>query len=124
MGRKTYESIPKKFRPLSNRLNVVVTRNPGLLASEQGILVCSDALDYIRGVRSGKHKIQGDILWVVGGGEIYSLTKPYWDEIAVTLVEGTHQGDAYFPEFKDAFNLVSDEAGSGYRFQLYVSNDS
>lgn len=119
MGRKTYQSLPKKFRPLPNRRNVVVSRDPQSLKNEEGIEVRSDVEQFMADVKSGKEQIAGEILWVIGGAEIYVATKPFWDAVRVTLVDGAHQGDAFFPKFEGGFIKTESEAGSGFEFLTY-----
>ena len=93
MGRKTYESIGK---PLPERTNIIVTRNPDFLA--EGCVVVSSIEEAI--------KKGGDIdteIFVIGGGEIYKQALPYADRLYLTIVEGDAEGDVYFPEWQKDF---------------------
>ena len=93
MGRKSYEALPPKFRPLPNRTNIVITRQVDYLAS--GAIVLNNlqaGLDYAQ-------TIEDNEVFVTGGGEIYTLALPYADRIYLTEVNAEVEGDAYFPEF-------------------------
>nr|AIA17765.1 Dihydrofolate reductase [uncultured bacterium] len=93
MGRKTYESIPAKFRPLPERPNIVVTRNPAFTA-DKGVLVTHSvelAIDLAQRTE--------DTVFVIGGGEIYQQALPLATHIYLTRVETIVEGDTYFPNF-------------------------
>jgi dihydrofolate reductase len=89
MGRRTWDSLPKK--PLPGRLNIVVTRNPDY-AAEGAMLVSS--LDQAFARASGESP--GEIC-VIGGEEIYRAAIPLADVIYLTDVVEDFAGDAYFP---------------------------
>lgn len=108
MGRKTYESIPEKFRPLSGRTNIVLSRSAIDIVGVQVISSLEQLSDSI------PH------LWVFGGSEIYRLTQPYWSEVRLTRVSGVHQGDCYFPEFESDFKLVESLPSDRCIFERWV----
>ena len=93
-GRKNYESIPEKFRPLPNRTNIVVTRDKNYQAPG-GIVVNSleEAIETAK--KSGTEKC-----FIIGGGQIYKecLEKNLIDEMLITHVEAAPQADTFFPE--------------------------
>lgn len=94
MGRKNYESIPEKYRPLPNRENVILTRNKDFKA--EGCLVFhsfEDILDYYADEEE-------KTMFIIGGGEIYKLAldKDIVDEMYITKVEKTYAADTFFPE--------------------------
>ena len=112
MGRKTFESIG---RPLPDRPNLVITRQPGWTAP--GVQVFSTI--HAAFVRAHELAPQDeDEVFVVGGSEIYAATVPLWDRVYLTVVESRVEGDSVFPEF-DGFDLASTESGEdgGYRFR-------
>lgn len=91
MGRKTFESLGK---PLPNRTHVVVTRNKDYEVPE-GHHVFTEIRDaFIFCLKAGI-----DILYVIGGGEIYKESIDIADEMLLTHVEASPEGDAYFPEW-------------------------
>ena len=86
MGRKTFESFPK---PLPNRTHVIITRQKNYKAEgciivdsiEKALLVCPKNED----------------TFIIGGGEIYTLSLPFADKIEITRVHHSFEADAYFP---------------------------
>jgi dihydrofolate reductase/thymidylate synthase len=122
MGRKTWESIPAKYRPLKKRLNAVVTRQSSYQVPE-GVLChngIAASLDGIAGM-GGIERV-----FVLGGGEIYriSIALPACRRIYLTRVEGRFECDALFPEISENFRLVDEserheENDIGYRFQIW-----
>lgn len=116
MGRKTYESLPEKFRPLPNRKNIVLTRNPESLDLPKDVEVISDLNKF------AKNFPKNEKLWIIGGSEIYKLSKEIWDQVSLTLVKGIHKADAFFPEFEDDFHLSTEESDnpSKYCFREYI----
>lgn len=93
MGRKSYEALPPKYRPLPNRTNIVVTRQEGYQAS--GAVVFGSlkaALDYAK-------TIEHEEVFVTGGGEIYAQSLEPAHRIYLTEVDAEVEGDAHFPEF-------------------------
>jgi dihydrofolate reductase len=97
MGRKNYDSIPEKFRPLPNRLNVVLTRNKDFQADNCIVFNSLDeCFDYF------KNEIERKV-FIIGGGEIYkmALESNRLDELFITYVDGVFDADTYFPEFEE-----------------------
>lgn len=92
-GRKNYESIPEKFRPLPNRTNIVVTRDKNYLAT--GAMVVNSLEEAIEKAKnSGAEKC-----FIIGGGQIYKecLEKNLVDEMLITHVETNPDADTFFP---------------------------
>jgi len=105
MGRKTWDSIPPKFRPLPGRANVVVTRQPGWRA--EGAMVAHALDDALAQARSAEG---GERVFVIGGAELYALALPRADELVLTEIERDYEGDARFPDWPRAdFEEVSRE---------------
>ena len=86
MGRKTFESFPK---PLPNRTHVIITRQKNYKA-EGCIIVASieKALEICP---------KNEDTYIIGGGEIYTLSLPFADKIEITKVHHSFEADAYFP---------------------------
>jgi len=87
MGRKTYESIGK---PLPNRVNIVITRNPKYRA--EGCIVVSSLEDALKSCENDQE------VFVIGGGELYRLALPLASKLYLTLVLKDFEGDTFFPE--------------------------
>lgn len=93
MGRKNYDSIPEKFRPLPNRTNIVVTRQQGFKAP--GCLVVHSlekALEIAQ--NNGEREV-----FVIGGAEIYSASMPMANRLYLTEIHAAIDGDTFFPAF-------------------------
>lgn len=88
MGRKTYESIGK---PLPQRTNIVLTRNPRFVAP--GCLVVTSSEEAIQYAKSENKEI-----FIIGGAEIYQQLLPEIQRIHLTLIHHHFAGDTYFPE--------------------------
>jgi dihydrofolate reductase len=90
MGRKTWESFPK--RPLPGRTNIVVTRDK-VFRAEGAVVV--NSLDAALDVASGE---QPEEIMIIGGAEIYRAALPLAGRIYLTSVHGEIAGDTHFPE--------------------------
>lgn len=96
MGRKTFESIPEKFRPLPNRVNVILTSNKQFRA--EGCKVVHSLADAIALSELANEKE----LMVIGGGEIYQLTLPVANTLYITLVQHSFpEADTFFPKWNE-----------------------
>jgi len=98
MGRKTWDSIPPRFRPLPGRANIVLTRQKDWQAD--GALVAHDfeqALELaLESVASNPHGLRA---FVIGGAELYALALPHADELVLTEIDRDFEGDARFPDW-------------------------
>jgi dihydrofolate reductase len=119
MGRKTFDSLPARFKPLPNRKNIVASKSSSSILEHPEVTVCVDALDFVCKVKNGEIKLVSDILWVIGGEAIYRATLSKWDEVYLTKVDGTHKGEVKFPEFEDDFIETNKTPGNGFEFSCY-----
>ncbi len=109
MGRKTWESLPEKFRPLPGRTNIVVTRQAGYKALDAEAV---DSLEVARAV--AVRALGADEIFVIGGGELYATALPFANHLYLTLVDDATEADAYFPVYENEFTeIISDEPGVG-----------
>ena len=90
MGRKNFESIPEKFRPLPGRTNIIVSRDRNYKANGC-ILVHSieDAIAYAKSINEEE-------AFIIGGGEIYKQSMDLIDCLYITRVHSNFDGDTYF----------------------------
>lgn len=103
MGRKTFESLGGK--PLPNRLNIVVTRNPDFIVPEG--VIAAFSLEQA----AGKYRDTAEEVFVIGGGEIYRQAVPLADKLYLTRIQAAPQGDTHFPEIDtDQWRMVWHEA--------------
>lgn len=97
MGRKNYDSIPEKYRPLPNRQNVVLTRNEDFQAPNCMVFHSLQAcLEHFKNE-------QERTVFIIGGGEIYrmALEAGIVNEMYITHVHQTYDAETFFPEFKE-----------------------
>lgn len=93
MGRKNYDSIPEKFRPLPNRVNIVVTRQQELRAPN---CIIVNAIE--KGLELARQHGEAEA-FIIGGSEIYHQGFALANRLYLTEIHATIEGDTYFPEF-------------------------
>ncbi|MGN6428339.1 MAG: dihydrofolate reductase [Leifsonia sp.] len=116
MGRRTWESLPERFRPLPGRENVVVTRQAGFDAP--GATVVHTLEDALAGRGDGT-------VWIMGGAELYRQTLAIADRVEVTEIDLDVDGDTIAPELGDGWTANAgdwQDAANGmrYRFVRYL----
>ena len=115
MGRKTWDSIPPKFRPLPGRTNIVVTRQADW--HEKGAQ-CSSSLR--EALQQSENSNQ---VWVIGGAQIYAQALPLADELVVTEIDAAFDGDAHAPAIGPDWREVARErivAASGLPLSFVI----
>ena len=105
MGRKTWESLPERFRPLPGRTNIVVTRQDSYEATGAVVVHSLDE------ARAAAARAEGaDEVFIIGGAQLYNEALPFADRLYLTLIDDTKEGDAYFPEYEAEFTKkISEE---------------
>lgn len=96
MGRRTWESLPERFRPLPGRTNVVLTTDPDW--SAEGAHRAGSVAE-VRG--------RDEPLWVIGGGAVYAAFLPHADRLVITDVDLTVDGDTWAPPLGPEWRRVS-----------------
>jgi len=84
MGRKTWESIPEKFRPLKDRYNIVITKQDNYQADD--VFVAANYFKALQEAQSYANRNKCEI-FIIGGGQIYDLALPYTDTLYLTVVD-------------------------------------
>ena len=110
MGRKTWDSLPARFRPLPGRRNIVVTRQENL--SQIGLQCASSLREALQFCENSEQ------VWIIGGAQIYAQALPLADELVVTEIDADFAGDAFAPAIGADWHEVAREdlvAGSGMR---------
>jgi dihydrofolate reductase len=95
MGRKNYDSLPPKFKPLKDRFNIVVTRQSDLHAP--GTVAVHSLDDAF--AQAKKYDNPNDEIFVIGGAQIYTLAMPVANRLYLTEIKTTLDGDTHFPAF-------------------------
>lgn len=110
MGRKTWDSIPPKFRPLKDRLNIVVTRKPEEFKAQlseaasgaEGPLVCTGIVDALAQLEDASTLASSDLeidrVFVIGGASIYTsaLELPQTKRVLLTKIRAEYECDTFF----------------------------
>lgn len=123
MGRKNFDSIPERFRPLPNRENAVLTRNIDFQAAGCKVFhSLEECLNWYIGDER--------IVYIIGGGEIYrqAMALHCVDEMFITHVDAEYGADTFFPEFdeekwtiREIFNWPKDEKNeAGFTVRHYL----
>jgi dihydrofolate reductase len=114
MGRRTWDSLPARWRPLPGRRNLVLTRNPQWhAAGAEAVASLSDALARVTGAAR---------VFVIGGAQLYALALPLADELHLTEIDADLDGDAHFPRWPraefDEIARAPQRAADGTRFDF------
>jgi dihydrofolate reductase/thymidylate synthase len=124
MGRKTWESIPPAFRPLSGRLNIVISRQAQLIVPE-GVFHAKSLEEALSFLQSKKNNV-GEI-FVIGGAQIFqqALEHPSCQKIYLTCIEKEFSCDTFFPDVLHQFTEISRsvlclDQGIGMTFRIFV----
>jgi len=112
MGRRTWDSLPPRFRPLPGRRNIVVTRTPQW--TSEGADRAASLPEALR--------LAGDDVWVIGGGEIYQAALEYATVLSVTEIDTEVTGDTYAPKLDASWEATRDgewlTSASGLRYRI------
>ena len=113
MGRKTWDSLPPKFRPLPGRTNIVVTRQQDW--KEPGAEPAASLADAL------KICARSEEVWIIGGAQIYAQAEPLADRIEVTEIAQDFEGDAWAPSLGPQWTQAAREdhvSLNGLRFSF------
>lgn len=103
MGRKTWESLPPKFRPLPGRRNIVMTRQEEWKA---------DSVEVVNGTLEALELTRDcEKIFVIGGAEVYARFIHFADELLLTEVHTELEGDTYFPGWRRLGFKLSNRVG-------------
>ena len=117
MGRKTFESFPK---PLPNRTHVVITRQKGY--QPEGCIIV-DSIEKALAISPKNENV-----FIIGGGEIYTLGLPFAQKIELTRVHNDFEADVFFPEIdlkqwkliEEEFHLKDEKHKYDFSFQTFL----
>jgi dihydrofolate reductase len=117
MGRKTWDSLPPKFRPLPGRSNIVITRQTDWQSLGA---IPAHGLDAALSLCA-----QAEHVWVIGGAQIYAQAMPLAATVEVTEIDADFDGDAYAPDLDVQWREHQREShtaanGLPYSFARYV----
>jgi len=116
MGRRTWDSLPERFRPLVGRHNVVITRQQAWAA--EGATVVHSLAGALAAAAPAS-------VWIIGGGDIYRQSMPLADRLEVTEVDLDAAGDTVAPGVDAGYTQtavtewLTSRTGLRYRFVSY-----
>lgn len=125
MGRRNWDSIPLKYRPLSNRINVVITRSKTF--SHPDCVVFNSVEAALDHYKNHAPTAEEKDLFIIGGGQIYAycMENDLLDEMYVTYIDESFDGDTYFPAVdetkwnKECIMQHSIDEKNKYAFEVY-----
>jgi len=120
MGRKTYESLPENYKPLPNRTNIVLTRNPEKLESKEDIEVAES----IENAWKIAEKTEAGKAFVIGGENVYKQTLENVDQLIISRIpEKVDNADAFFPTFdKNKWSKLESRELSKIEVEIWERN--
>ena len=111
-GRKTWESLPPRFRPLPNRRNIVISRQADYAAPGAEV---ADSLENALKLAS-----TATLVFIIGGEQIYTQALAVADRLEITEVDLEPEGDAWFPEIAAVdWEQTGKTDGAGFAFVTY-----
>ena len=115
MGRKTWDSLPPRFRPLPGRRNIVVTRQPGWQADGVEVAHSVDgALALAEASAPGSAEASAPEVWVIGGAEIFASVIDRADRLEVTEILARFDGDTTAPSIDHRWQAVATDPQEGW----------
>jgi dihydrofolate reductase len=112
MGRKTWESLPPRFRPLPGRRNIVITRQTDYAAP--GAEVAGSLENALQRASTAA------VAFIIGGEQIYTQAMAVADRLEITEVDQEPEGDARFPEIAAVdWEKAAESKGAGFVFVTY-----
>jgi dihydrofolate reductase len=114
MGRKTYESLPDKFRPLPGRENIIITRDASYEAPGARVThSLEEATDLAK-------TLDEEEIFIGGGQQTYEQALPQIDKLYLTIVESDKIGDTFFPPYEEEFTRETFREGRQHEMLRYT----
>ena len=126
MGRKTWESLPPRFRPLPGRRNIVISRQANYSAPGAEVAdSLENGLKLASTLEPAVDPMATTLIFIIGGEQIYTQAMALADRLEITEVDLEPEGDAWFPEISAvdwklvAKNTPPSQSGTGFSFLTY-----
>ena len=133
MGRRTWQSIPARVRPLRNRLNIVLSSaDQTEISDSPDVLVCRSFTEAVKLVDSLSDKLES--CWVIGGSSVYeeAMRNVRLEKLYITRILKDFECDTFLPEInldkwkitedKDVSTELQEEAGVQFKYEIYQRN--
>lgn len=128
MGRKTWDSLPDSFKPLPNRINLVISSKQTTFG--RNVLHQPSFSNCMKNLKSLIKRHNIETVFIIGGGQIYkeAISHEYCNLIYMTQLEETYSCDIFFPPIPHSFEVVSssekmNENGTEFKFKALVKSD-
>lgn len=112
MGRKTWQSLPQKARPLPGRTNIVISRDANF--SAPGATLVASIEEAVAAATSDIDQVPSTI-WVMGGAAIYEQFMDRAERLVVTVINAAIEGDSYAPQIPNQWTLTQREPATGWQ---------
>lgn len=131
MGRKTYFGIPESKRPIPERINIVLSRNPSENNYPKEVIVCKSLDDALARIKENDLKDKVENVWIVGGGSVYkeAMESSNCDKLFLTQIMDNFECDAFFPGIPSDFRQIEgdenvpkgiqEENGIRYEYKVF-----
>ena len=125
MGRKTWESLPPRFRPLPGRRNIVISRQANYSAPGAEVTdSLENGLKLASTIEPAVDPMATTLIFIIGGEQIYTQAMARADRLEITEVDLEPEGDAWFSEISAVdWKLVAktppSQSGTGFSFLTY-----
>lgn len=114
MGKKTWESINK---PLENRINIILTKNPGFSFSHPNVVICNSILDALSWCEENNYSK----VFIIGGEQVFEETLKVADRMIISELKFNVEGDRFFPEINmNEWELVSSSDRNEFVIKEYL----
>lgn len=120
MGRKTFESFGSRVLP--GRPNIIIT-NQDDYPKQNNLFVTNSLAQALNKAVEKASEIDGDKIFIIGGGRVYAQTISIADSLHLTIIKGDFDGEVFFPEYEDIFEIESsepaEENGQSFNFEIH-----
>ncbi|XP_020284523.1 dihydrofolate reductase [Pseudomyrmex gracilis] len=108
IGRRTWDSIPEKYRPLKDRINMILTSQS--LNYGDKVITCKSLLHAFEIIAKMQNQIER--VWVIGGSSVYksAMESPHFKRLYLTRIKKEFECDTFFPPIPNDLVLVRDPA--------------
>ncbi|KAF5269839.1 hypothetical protein FQR65_LT05885 [Abscondita terminalis] len=129
MGRKTWDSIPTKFKPLSNRINFILSRSDINVGMYKNVFLFKSWDDINKKLQNEEFQKLYEDIWIIGGSHIYkaAIESKHFYRLYMTEIKKEYDCDTFFPSYNNVKPVsdplvpegVQEEKGIKFEFKVY-----